>query len=201
MSAISSADNINIQMSFFLILFFLPSLNWEREREREHTMTILRKSGGRKRLYLAFRRVPSESIFSFMGYWDFVTALAWRHQLSSCPRFFLLFPGILAAVSIHLVTPNCCPKTKFFIHISADEKSFWPIIRPLLPSFTLSGDSFRLLYVLILPSLSIRSQNANICWLSFWPGFVTSATRNWPTFLLPLLTVCLLQPVNSNTEG
>ena len=34
----------NIQRSFFLILFFLPSLNWE----REYVIAILRKSGGRK---------------------------------------------------------------------------------------------------------------------------------------------------------
>ena len=39
----------------------------------------------------------------------------------------------------------------------------------------------------------------NISWLSFWPGFVTSAAR--PTFFIPLLTVSLWRPVNSNTEG
>ena len=79
---------------------------------------------------------------------------------------------------------------------------FWPIIRPLSSSFILSGDSFRLLSLSsISPSLSIRSQSANICWLSFWPEFVTSAARNWPTFLIPLLTVSLWRPVNSNTEG
>ena len=40
----------------------------------------------------------------------------------------------------------------------------------LLP---LSGDSFGLLYVPVPHSLPIRSQNANICWFPFWPGFVT----------------------------
>ena len=44
MSAILSADNMKMQMSFFLILFFLPSLNCE----REYVIAILRKGGGRK---------------------------------------------------------------------------------------------------------------------------------------------------------
>ena len=68
-----------------------------------------------------------------------------------CPKFFPLFPGVLATVSIHLVTPTAVPelpffsptrylgvsfgikaacpltatsvlKTKFFIPISSDEK-------------------------------------------------------------------------------
>ena len=43
-SAILSVDNIKIQMSFFLILYFLPSLNLE----REYVIAILRKGGGRK---------------------------------------------------------------------------------------------------------------------------------------------------------
>ena len=62
-------------MSFFLILFFPPSLNWEREREserererereREYVIAVLRKDVGRNSLkvYLAFWRVPSESIW------------------------------------------------------------------------------------------------------------------------------------------
>ena len=45
-SALLSADNIKINMSFFLNLFFLPSLNLE--REREYVIAILRKGGWRK---------------------------------------------------------------------------------------------------------------------------------------------------------
>ena len=37
----------------------------------------------------------------------------------------------------------------------------------------LSSDSLGLLYVSVPHSLPIRSQNANICWFPFWPGFVT----------------------------
>ena len=53
-SAILSVDNIKVQMSFFLILFFLPSLN--QEREREYIIAVLRKGVGRNSLkvYLAF---------------------------------------------------------------------------------------------------------------------------------------------------
>ena len=43
-------------MSFFLVLFFLPSLNLERERERGYVIAVLRKGVGRNSLkvYLAF---------------------------------------------------------------------------------------------------------------------------------------------------
>ena len=43
--------------------------------------------------------------FLFYRLAGFFYSLAWRHQLSSCPRFFPLFPGILATVSIHLILP------------------------------------------------------------------------------------------------
>ena len=45
-SAILSADNIKNTNAFLLE----GEREREREREREHTMTILRKGGGRKRL-------------------------------------------------------------------------------------------------------------------------------------------------------
>ena len=153
--------------------------------------------------------------------------------LSTCPRFFPLFPrnfggsfntsyhinycpenpgsasslGVWHEIRSSVRGDTCLQKTDFLIPISADEKGatsvleYWPIIRPLSSSFTLPGDSFGLLYVYIPTSLSFRSQNAKICWLSFWPGFVTSAARNWPTFLFLFLTVSLWRPVNSNTEG
>ena len=120
--------------------------------------------------------------------------------------YFASSPGVWHEIrpSVH---GDLRSKTDFLIPISADEKGatsalgYWPIIRPLSSSFTLLGDSFRLLYVTIPPSLSIRSQSANICWLSFWPGFVTSPARNWPTFLFLFSTVSLWRLVNSNTEG
>ena len=85
-------------------------------------------------------------------------------------------------------------KTDFLIPISADEKGCYFRFRILanhLASF----------FCQAISSDYLRSQNANICWLSFWPGFVTSAARNWPTFLFLFLTVSLWRPVNSNTEG
>ena len=62
-------------------------------------------------------------------------------------------------------------KTDLLIPISADEKGATSILgfRPIIylsSSLTLSGDSFRLLSLCnISPSLSIRSENANMCWL------------------------------------
>ena len=41
----------------------------------------------------------------------------------------------------------------------------------------LSGNCFGLLYVQYIPSLSIRSQSANICWLSLWSTFFTFFDR------------------------
>ena len=190
-SAISPADHIKIQMSFFLILFFLPSLNWEREREREYVIAILRK-GGREnslKVYLAFRQVPSESIFSFTGLRDFIqlglkaSIISLSKILSAFPRNFgdsfntsyhancyletrLCFFARSLASDPRPLTATSFLKNDFLIPISADEKGatsalgLWPIIWPLSSSFTLSGDSFGLLYVPIPPSLSIRLQRA-----------------------------------------
>ena len=95
--------------------------------------------------------------------------------------------------SAHPFTVNCALKTEFFILISSDERATTSSFRVLAIFFlTLSGDSFGLLSWPLCPLLyPTRSQSVNISWLSFWPGFVTSAERNWPTFLIPLLTVNL----------
>ena len=91
----------------------------------------------------------------------------------------------------------------FFNPISADgRRGLFPLwdscqsfsFYLLLP---LSGDSLGQLYVPIPHSLPIRSQSANICWFPFWPGFVTSGL----TYItIPLLTVILWRPANSNTR-
>ena len=61
------------------------------------------------KVYLAFRRVSSESIFFFYGQAGFCTA--WLEgTLSSYPVLFPLFPGVSATVSIYLVTPTAVPK-------------------------------------------------------------------------------------------
>ena len=136
-SAILSADNIKIQMSFFLILFFLPSLNWERERERDSIqcqyLGRVEEENGFT-VYLTFRRrVSSESIF-FNGLAGFYGARLEATAIS-CPRALFRFFARSLGHSVHTPChPNCCPKTKFFIPISADEKGansalgFWPII-------------------------------------------------------------------------
>ena len=122
--------------------------------------------------------------------------------------YFASSPGVLATVSTNLVTTTAVLKLNSLFHISADEKGATSVFRVLAnhsalsSSFTLSDDSFGLLYVSSISlSLSIRSQSANIFWRLFCPGFVTSAARNWSTFLIPLLTVSLWRPFNSNTEG
>ena len=125
-SAILSVDNIK-NTNVFFFLFFLFSLNWE--REREYVIAILRKIVGRNsfKVYLAFRqRVSSESIFSFMGS-GILYSSAWMH-LSSCPWALCRF----STRSLAWDSPICSWWSLswnpiFFIPISADEK------RVLLP--------------------------------------------------------------------
>ena len=130
-----------------------------------------------------FSLLWASEIFFFPAWLEGINSLLVQDSFF---RFFTRSLGHSVHTSCH---PSCYPKTDFLIPISADEKGatsaleYWPIIWPLSSSFTLSGNSFGLLYVHIPPSLSIQAQSANICWLSFWPGFVTSAARNWPTFL------------------
>ena len=106
-SAILSADNIKIQMSFFLILFFLPSLIWE--REREYVIAILRKSGGRKQSLgsLSFSTGSFWEYFLFYGLAGFYTTWLEVFFLS---KILQLFPGLSATVSTRLYHINCCPE-------------------------------------------------------------------------------------------
>ena len=130
-------------------------------------------------------------------------ALAWRH------RSFL--SKILSAFFTRSLGPRFCvlsrwphlPKLIFFTPISADGRrglfSLWDSSQSFgfYLLLLLSGDSLGLLYVPIPHSLPIRSQSANICWFLFWPGFVTSGL----TYItIPLLTIILWQPANSNTR-
>ena len=100
-------------------------------------------------------------------------------------------------------TATSVPKLIFFTPISTDgRRGLFPLwdssqsfgFYLLIPH---SDDSLGQLYVPILHSLPIRSQSANICWFQFWPGFVTSGL----TYItIPLLTVILWRPANSNTR-
>ena len=66
------------------------------EIEREYVIAVLRKGVGRNSLnvYLAFWRVPSESIFSFTSLRDFFSALAWRHQFFLSKILSAFSPGV-----------------------------------------------------------------------------------------------------------
>ena len=157
-------------------------------------------------------------------------SLVWRHLLSSYPRFFPLFPGISATVSIHLITATAVLKpgsasspevwhqipvlsgrplssklnSSFLFPLAKKTTSVFRVLTNHSAFFSFLHPVRRFLRTTILTSLYpllYPSQSANICWFSFWSGFVTSAARNWPTFLIPLLTVSLWRPVNSNTEG
>ena len=94
-----------------LFLSFLPSLNWE----REHTMTILRKGGGRKQFYgvVSFSTTGFLlRVFSLTGSWDSME-LGLKASAMSCPRalfhFFTRSFGDSVNTSCHT---NCCPKTQ-----------------------------------------------------------------------------------------
>ena len=64
--------------------------------------------------------------------------------------YFASSPGALATVSIHLVTLTAVLKLFFLFplrkRVLLPCLGFQPIIRPLSPSFTLTGDFFGLLY-------------------------------------------------------
>ena len=75
-------------MSFFFFLFFLLSLNWE----REYVIAILRKSVGRNRLnvHLAFFGGFLLRVFSLLRASGILHSSAWM-CLSSCPRALCRF--------------------------------------------------------------------------------------------------------------
>ena len=147
--------------------------------------------------------------FLFYGLAKFYTniALAWRHRFflsKTLFRFFTRSLGTRRTPSVHdnisLLTdfpyPYFCWRKRGLFPLWDSSQSFSFYL--LLP---LSGDSLGQLYVHIPHSLSIQSQSANICWLPFWLGFVTSAARDRPTLLFFFLVVSLWQPANSNTKG
>ena len=76
------------------------------------------------------------------------------YHANCCPETQLCFFAQSLASDPRPLKATSVLKTKFFILISADEKGatsalgFWPIPRPLSSSFTLSDDSFGLLYSL-----------------------------------------------------
>ena len=135
-------------MSFFLILFFLPFWNWE--REREYVIAVLRKGVGRNSLnvYLAFWRVPSENIF-FNGLAGFCGA---RLEASAI---------LLSKSSISLLHPEFGMRLAHpFMAIYVFKADIlYPYFRRrkrvLLPLLD-SGQSFSF-FLLPLPSQAIRS--------------------------------------------
>ena len=127
-SATLSAD-MNVFLPFFL--FFSVSLNWERERERERVIAMLKKGVGRNSLnvYLSFWRVPSESIFSFTGWWTLYIyiALAWRHRSFLSKILSASSPGDFSGsfnISYHF---NYCPANPG----SGSSPRAWHEIRPI----------------------------------------------------------------------
>ena len=132
----------------------------------------------------------------------YISIVLWLEGIgsSSCPRFFpLSSPGVLAQDSPHLFTVASLFETLLHPEFGMRLRSprplfqnwfsyslfplterrchfrFWVLANHFASIFflPLSGDFFGLLYVQYLPSLSIRSQSANICWLSLWPTFFT----------------------------
>ena len=125
--------------------------------------------------------------------------LSWNPALLLRPEFGIRSP------SSH---GDLCPQNWFLSFYFRWRKKklipflgLWPLIRLLSLSTPCQAISFRLLYVPYTPFFIHPVTECNISWLSFWPGFVTSVAMNRPIFLIPLLTVSLWRPVNSNTEG
>ena len=125
--------------------------------------------------------------FLFYGLRDLMLflVLAWRYGF-----FFFFFPlsKILSAFFTRSLGMGLASshddlifKTDFLIPYFCWRKkgaiSAFGILANHLASIIflpLSADSLGLLYVPVPTSLPIRSQSTNICWVPFWPGFVTS---------------------------
>ena len=126
--------------------------------------------------------------FLFYGLAEFyIYIMLWLEGIGpSCPTFFpLSSPGVLARDSPHLFTATSLFKNWFSLPLfPLPERGgyfrFGILANHLASIFfsPLSDDSLGLLYVPIPHSLSIRSQSANIRWLSLWPTFFTFS--DWP---------------------
>ena len=109
--AILPADRLKHKcLSFFF--FSLFSVFTLELREKGHTIAIHRKGGGRKWFYglLSFFDGFLLRVFSLLQASGILYSLAWRHWLSSCQRFFPLFPRVSVTVSTHLVMPTAVLK-------------------------------------------------------------------------------------------
>ena len=122
----------------------------------------------------------------FLFYWltDFILflVLAWRYGFFFClskilSAFFTRSFGMGLAYS----HDDLIFKTNFLISYFCWRKKggyfrFGILANHLASIFflPLSGDSLGVLNVPVPPTLPIRSQSTNVCWFSFWPGFVTS---------------------------
>ena len=115
--------------------------------------------------YLAFRWVPSESIFSFTGWRIYLYSSGLKAQVLLVQKSFRFFTRSLAQDSPHLFTATSLFKTDFLLPISTDERGgyfrFRILANPLASIF------FSPCLAIHTPHLSIRSQSANICWLPF----------------------------------
>ena len=165
-------------------------------------MTILRKGWGRKRFYgiLSFFDGFLQSIF-FNGLAGFyggrLEGVCYLLSKSSVlllhPEFWRQCQHILShqpLSSYFRCRKGCYFRFRVLANHLASPFFFHPVrrfVRTTICPYT--------------PFFIHLVTECNITWLSFWPGFVTSAARNWPTFLIPLLTVSPWWPVNSNTGG
>ena len=110
--------------------------------------------------------------FLFYGQARFFYSLAWRHQFYLSKILSASSPGVWDEIrpSVHddLRPLNWFPYPYFRWWKGATSAlGYWPIIRPLSSSFTLSGNSFRLLS--LAPRWGYRVQMA-------WPTFFTFFT-------------------------
>ena len=182
-SAILSVDNIKIQMSFFLILFFLPSLNWERERESIQWQYLGRVEGENGfMVYLAFWwRVSSESIF-FNRLVGFYRARLEASAIS-CPRALFCFFTRSFGHSVHTSChTNCYPKNWFLYPYFRWRKGCYFRFRVLanhLASFFFLHRVRRFVRTTI-SSTRVRLRHTNS--LTYILFFLQQAGRSWPTF-------------------
>ena len=104
-------------------------------------------------------------------------------------------------VSTHLVTPTAVLKLISFFLFPLTKKKATSVFRVLanhLTSFSFLHPVRRFMQTTISSTwVRIRGTDSLIYILYF----LQQTGWSWPTFLIPLLTVSLWRPVNSNTEG
>ena len=153
-----------------------------------YVIAVLRKGGGRKRFYgvLIFSTTGFFWVyFLFYGLAGYFYSLAWRHQLSSCPRFYFASSTQSLAWDSP-VRSRRPPSTKlislFLFPLTKRATSVFRVLANHSASFSFPHPVRRFVRTTI-SSTRVRLQSTDS--LTYSHYFLQQAGRSWPTFLIP----------------